>query len=149
MNEALNPSHIKVVFAGTPHFADAALQALLKHRFNVVGVLTQPDRPSGRGLKLTPSPVKHTALAHNIPVHQPRSLRLDGKYPEDAADAQAVAAALVRRLDDQLLDVVDHVGALLGVQAPVARPVVGPEHADLTVEQVTPVRCLVHYRVNC
>ncbi len=88
MNNAVNPRDINVVFAGTPHFADAALQALLKHGFNVVAVFTQPDRPSGRGLKLTPSPVKQTALAHNIPVHQPRSLRLDGKYPDDALAAQ-------------------------------------------------------------
>jgi methionyl-tRNA formyltransferase len=88
------PCDIKVVFAGTPHFADAALQALLKQGFNVVAVFTQPDRPSGRGLKLTPSPVKQTALAHNIPVHQPRSLRFDGKYPEDAATAQAALNTL-------------------------------------------------------
>jgi methionyl-tRNA formyltransferase len=88
------PCDIKVVFAGTPHFADAALQALLKQGFNIVAVFTQPDRPSGRGLKLTPSPVKQTGLAHNIPVHQPRSLRLDGKHPEDAAAAQAVLNTL-------------------------------------------------------
>jgi methionyl-tRNA formyltransferase len=85
---------MKIIFAGTPHFADAALQALLKQGFNIVAVFTQPDRPSGRGLKLTPSPVKQTALAHNIPVHQPRSLRLDGKYPEDAAAAQVALNAL-------------------------------------------------------
>lgn len=85
---------MKVVFAGTPHFADAALQALLRAPFNVVAVLTQPDRPAGRGLKLTPSPVKQTALAHGVTVHQPRSLRLDGKYPEDASAAQAHLAQL-------------------------------------------------------
>ena len=54
-------------------------------------VLTQPDRPAGRGLKLQASPVKQLALEHGMPVAQPRSLRLDGKYPEDAAAARAGA----------------------------------------------------------
>lgn len=85
---------MKIVFAGTPHFADAALRALIEAGFNVVGVLTQPDRPSGRGMKLTPSPVKQTALENAIPVFQPLSLRLDGKYPEDAASTQAALLAL-------------------------------------------------------
>ncbi len=92
---------MNIVFAGTPHFADSALQALLAQPqcghaddFKVVAVFTQPDRPSGRGLKLTPSPVKLTALANGIPVHQPRSLKIDGKYPDDARVAQAVLADL-------------------------------------------------------
>ena len=54
----------------------------------IVLVLTQPDRPAGRGMKLQASPVKQWALEHGIPVAQPRSLRLDGKYPEDAAAAR-------------------------------------------------------------
>ena len=85
---------MKIIFAGTPHFADAALLALLAASMNVVAVFTQPDRPAGRGLKLTPSPVKQTALAHGIAVHQPRSLRLDGKYPQDAAAAQTALTEL-------------------------------------------------------
>ena len=85
---------MRIIFAGTPHFADVALQALLAAGHSIVAVLTQPDRPAGRGLKLTPSPVKLTALAQGIPVHQPRSLRLDGKYPEDAAAAQALLRGL-------------------------------------------------------
>ncbi len=85
---------MRLVFAGTPHFADSALQALIHRGFDVVGVLTQPDRPSGRGMKLTPSPVKQTALAHGIAVYQPLSLRLDGKYPQDAASAHAALRAL-------------------------------------------------------
>jgi methionyl-tRNA formyltransferase len=85
---------LNIVFAGTPHFADSALRALLAAEFNVVAVLTQPDRPSGRGLKLTPSPVKQTALAHGIASLQPMSLRLNGKYPQDAANAQATLLAL-------------------------------------------------------
>jgi methionyl-tRNA formyltransferase len=88
----------RVGFAGTPEFSKLALHAMLNAGFEVPLVLTQPDRPSGRGLKLTPSAVKQLALEHNIPVIQPRSLRLDGKYPEDAQAAQ-------RALLDAQLDV--------------------------------------------
>ena len=80
---------MKVVFAGTPEFARTALEALLDAGFDVPLVLTQPDRPAGRGLRVHASPVKQLALASGIAVAQPRSLRLDGKYPEDAAAAQA------------------------------------------------------------
>ena len=62
-------------------------------------VLSQPDRPAGRGMKLQASPVKQCALEHGIAVAQPRSLRLDGKYPEDAAAAQAAIAAAPGRRD--------------------------------------------------
>ncbi|MEZ5606548.1 MAG: methionyl-tRNA formyltransferase [Burkholderiaceae bacterium] len=84
---------MKLVFAGTPEFARTALHALLEAGFAVPLVLTQPDRPAGRGLKLQASPVKQLAQAHGIAVAQPRSLRLDGKYPEDAAAAQAALQA--------------------------------------------------------
>ena len=84
---------MKVVFAGTPEFAQVALEHLLAAGFEVPLVLTQPDRPAGRGMKLQASPVKQTALAHSIPVAQPLSLRLDGKYPEDAAAARAALLA--------------------------------------------------------
>ncbi len=84
---------MKVIFAGTPDFARVALQALLDAGFSVPLVLTQPDRPAGRGMKLQASPVKQLAQAHGIAVAQPRSLRTDGKYPEDAADTQAAIAA--------------------------------------------------------
>ena len=84
---------LKLIFAGTPEFARTALQALLDAGHAITLVLTQPDRPAGRGMKLQASPVKQLALAHGIPVAQPRSLRLDGKYPEDAAAAQAAIAA--------------------------------------------------------
>lgn len=85
---------LKVVFAGTPDFAQLALTAILDADFHVPLVLTQPDRPSGRGMKLRPSPVKQAALDANIPVAQPRSLRLDGNYPEDAAALQQQLLAL-------------------------------------------------------
>ena len=88
---------MKVIYAGTPEFARVALQALHQAGFAVPLVLTQPDRPAGRGMQLQPSPVKQWALAHGLApgqICQPRSLRLDGKYPEDAALArQAIAAA--------------------------------------------------------
>lgn len=79
---------MRVIFAGTPDFARVALERLHAARFDMALVLTQPDRPAGRGMKLQPSPVKQFAQAHGIPVAQPRSLRLDGKYPEDAAAAR-------------------------------------------------------------
>ena len=85
---------MKIVFAGTPAFARAALERLHAAGFDIALVLTQPDRPAGRGLKLQASPVKQFALAHGIPVAQPRSLRLDGKHPQDAASArESIAAA--------------------------------------------------------
>ena len=80
---------MKVVFAGTPEFAAQALEALLRAGFEVPLVLTQPDRPAGRGMKLQASPVKQLAQRHGIPVAQPMSLRLDGKYPDEAAAARA------------------------------------------------------------
>lgn len=84
---------MRVVFAGTPEFAAVALERLLAAGFDVPLVLTQPDRPAGRGMKLAPSPVKVLAASRGIPVAQPRSLRLDGKYPEDAAEARAALQA--------------------------------------------------------
>lgn len=88
---------MRVIFAGTPEFARVALEQLLAAGFTVPLVLTQPDRPAGRGMKLQASPVKQCALAHGIPVAQPRSLRLDGKYPDDAAAARD--ALLAARAD--------------------------------------------------
>jgi methionyl-tRNA formyltransferase len=79
---------MRVAFAGTPEFARAALERLHAAGFAIPLVLTQPDRPAGRGMKLQPSPVKQFAQAQGMPVAQPRSLRLDGKFPEDAAAAR-------------------------------------------------------------
>ena len=86
---------MKIIFAGTPHFAAAALETLLAQQFDVVAVLTQPDRPAGRGMQLTPSPVKQLALQHGLPVLQPRSLKDDDiqrELAEYAADVMVVAA---------------------------------------------------------
>ena len=79
---------MRVIFAGTPEFARVALERLLQAGLEVPLVLTQPDRPAGRGMKLQASPVKQCALEHGIRVEQPMSLRLDGKYPEQAAAAR-------------------------------------------------------------
>ncbi len=77
---------MRVAFAGTPEFARAALAALLEAGFAVPLVLTQPDRPAGRGQKLQMSPVKQLALAHGLAVHQPERLK-------DPASHQALRAA--------------------------------------------------------
>ena len=66
---------LKIIFAGTPDFSVPPLKALIDSPHEVVAVYTQPDRPAGRGRKLTPSPVKACALEHNIPVYQPEKLR--------------------------------------------------------------------------
>ena len=84
---------MRVIFAGTPEFARVALERLLDAGFIVPLVLTQPDRPAGRGMKLQASPVKQCAQEHGIVVAQPRSLRLDGKYPDEAAAAKAAIDA--------------------------------------------------------
>ncbi len=69
-----NHPNLRIVFAGTPHFAIPALQRLLTHGFKPLAVLTQPDRPAGRGRHLTASPVKQMAEAEHIPVFQPATL---------------------------------------------------------------------------
>ncbi|KFF69713.1 methionyl-tRNA formyltransferase [Pectobacterium brasiliense] len=79
---------LRIIFAGTPDFAARHLDALLSSGHEVVGVFTQPDRPAGRGNKLTPSPVKVLAEQHSIPVFQPKSLRPE----ENQAMVQALNA---------------------------------------------------------
>jgi methionyl-tRNA formyltransferase len=84
---------MKVIFAGTPEFAVPALQAIIDAGHEVVQVLTQPDRPAGRGMKLKPSPVKALALNHQIPVYQPESLRtVEAQSLLAACDVMVVAA---------------------------------------------------------
>ena len=84
---------MRVIFAGTPEFARVALEQLQAAGHEIPLVLTQPDRPAGRGMKLQASAVKQWALNQNIPVAQPKSLRLDGKYPQDAEAARAAIEA--------------------------------------------------------
>ena len=91
----MNQTPLRIIFAGTPEFAKASLQALLNHQeendYELVGVYTQPDRPSGRGQKLVASPVKKMATAHNIPIFQPRNFKAD----EDKAQLVALNADIM------------------------------------------------------
>ena len=86
---------MKIIFAGTPEFARLALAAIIEAGHEVALVLTQPDRPSGRGMKLTPSPVKQEAENHGIPVFQPASLKDPASHQpirEAGAEVMVVAA---------------------------------------------------------
>lgn len=82
---------LRIIFAGTPEFAAEHLKALLGSRHQVIAVYSQPDRPAGRGKKLTASPVKEVALAHEIPVYQP----LNFKSPEAVEELAALTADLM------------------------------------------------------
>ncbi len=91
---------MRVGFAGTPAFAAAALAAICAAGYTVPVVLTQPDRPAGRGLKLQASVVKQFAQSHGLAVLQPQGLKLDGRY---AADAQAARQVLQAAVPDVLV----------------------------------------------
>ena len=91
---------LSVAFAGTPAFAATALAAIHAAGHALPLVLTQPDRPAGRGLKLLPSAVKQFALLQGLALAQPQSLRLDGRF---AADAQAAREALLAARPDVLV----------------------------------------------
>ncbi|WP_085317923.1 methionyl-tRNA formyltransferase [Derxia lacustris] len=85
---------MRIVFAGTPEFAATALAALIAAGHQIALVLTQPDRPAGRGMKLQPSPVKALALAHGIEVFQPATLRPEhARLGAEGAEAQRRLAA--------------------------------------------------------
>ncbi|MCW8333569.1 methionyl-tRNA formyltransferase [Vibrio paucivorans] len=79
---------LRIVFAGTPDFAARHLAALLSSEHEVIAVYTQPDRPAGRGKKLTASPVKNIALEHDIPVYQPENFKSD-EAKQQLADLNA------------------------------------------------------------
>ena len=109
---------LRVIFAGTPEFAAAALAAIHEAGFPVPLVLTQPDRPAGRGMKLQASPVKRYAEEHGLSVAQPPSLRRNGKYPAEATAAidllratphdVMVVAAYGLILPQEVLDIAPH-----------------------------------------
>ncbi|MDP1652575.1 MAG: methionyl-tRNA formyltransferase [Rhodocyclaceae bacterium] len=101
---------MKIAFAGTPEFAAVALRSLLDAGFEIPLVLTQPDRPAGRGQKLVASPVKQVAQAHNIPVHQPERLKDPATHvPLIAAAPDAlVVAAYGLILPQAVLDIPKH-----------------------------------------
>lgn len=81
----MDSSSLRIVFAGTPEFAAAHLQALIDAGLQIVGVYSQPDRPAGRGQKLAMSAVKQLAVEHQLPVYQPVSLRNEEAQAELAA----------------------------------------------------------------
>ena len=86
---------LRIIYAGTPDFAVPGLAALLDSGHQIVAVYTQPDRPSGRGRKIKPGPVKQLALEHDIPIYQPPNLRNEGDQQQLAAlkpDLMVVAA---------------------------------------------------------
>ncbi|MBP6625646.1 MAG: methionyl-tRNA formyltransferase [Chitinophagaceae bacterium] len=86
---------MRIIFLGTPDFAVASLNALIVHKFDVVAVVTAPDKPAGRGMKLQQSAIKKYALEHNIPVLQPEKLKdpnFLGELKSFQADLQVVVA---------------------------------------------------------
>jgi methionyl-tRNA formyltransferase len=109
---------LRVIFAGTPEFAAAALAAIHRAGFPVPLVLTQPDRPAGRGMKLQASAVKRYAQEHGLAVAQPPSLRRNGKFPAEASAAVdllratphdvMVVAAYGLLLPQEVLDIPPH-----------------------------------------
>jgi len=97
---------VRIVFMGTPEFAVPSLKALIREGYEVVGVFTQPDRPKGRGNKLTPSPVKVAATEAGIPVYQPERIRKTGV--EDLRSLKpdlCVTAAFGQILSKEILDI--------------------------------------------
>src|SRR6187455_904598 len=105
VTESGEARRLRIVYFGTPQFAVPTLEALLASRHIVSGVITQPDRPKGRGQRLQPTPVKATALPHSVPVFQPERLRT----PEVRATLQdwtpdlGVVAAYGKLLPEDLL----------------------------------------------
>ena len=97
---------MRILFMGTPDFAGPSLRALVEAGHELCGVFTQPDKPKNRGMKLQPTPVKEYALAHEIPVFQPDSVR-DGRALEQIralAPEMIVVAAYGRILPVEILD---------------------------------------------
>lgn len=96
---------MRIVFMGTPDFAEASLKKLIDEKFDVVGVFTQPDKPKGRGMELSFSPVKELALAGGLPVYQPVKMRDGTAYEEIKALSPdiLVVVAYGRILPDEIL----------------------------------------------
>ncbi len=138
---------MKIIYAGTPEFAVPALQALLDSEHHVIAVYTQPDRPAGRGRKLTASPVKLLAQTHEIPVYQPLNLKdkeAQAEFKALQADLMVVAAyGLI--LPKQILEAPTHGclnihGSLLPRwrgAAPIQRAIAaGDETTGITIMQM-------------
>jgi methionyl-tRNA formyltransferase len=100
----------KIIFMGTPDFSVPVLQQLLKDGYEVIGVVTQPDRPKGRKKEITPPPVKAEAVKHNIPVYQPEKLRKSEELQQILAlqPDLIVTAAYGQILPKELLEIPTH-----------------------------------------
>ena len=98
---------MRILFMGTSEFAVPALRELIAHRFELMGVVTQPDRPSGRGKRLNPPPVKVIATEHNLPVYQPEKVRKPDfmSVLERLAPDVIVVAAFGQLLPQTVLDI--------------------------------------------
>lgn len=135
--------HMRIVFMGTPDFAACSLKALIEHSCEIAGVFTQPDKPRGRGMDVSFSPVKTLALEHGIPVYQPEKLR-DGTALETLKALRPdliVVVAYGRILPDDILALpplgcVNVHGSLLPKyrgSAPIQRAVLGGDtHTGVT-----------------
>lgn len=95
----------RIVFLGTPEFAACVLQGLIDADYNVVAVVSQPDKPVGRKKILMPTPVKEVALKHNIPVYQPISLRKDFEFLKELDVDMLITTAYGQILSQEVLDI--------------------------------------------
>ena len=143
----MSPASLRIIFAGTPDFAAQHLQALLDGPHQVVAVYSQPDRPAGRGRKLTPSPVKALALEHAIEVQQPISLKPEAaqkmlaSYQADVMVVVAYGLILPQVvLDTPRLGCINVHGSLLPRwrgAAPIQRAILaGDQQSGVTVMQM-------------
>jgi len=143
----VSPASLRIIFAGTPDFAAQHLQALLDGPHQVVAVYSQPDRPAGRGRKLTPSPVKALALEHAIEVRQPISLKPEAaqemlaSYQADVMVVVAYGLILPQVvLDTPRLGCINVHGSLLPRwrgAAPIQRAILaGDQRSGVTVMQM-------------
>jgi methionyl-tRNA formyltransferase len=102
---------MRVLFWGTPDFAVKSLKALIKSNHQVVGVITQPDKPRGRGQKIQPTPVKEEALKHNIPVFQPEKIKNNQEFLETIKKLNpdiSVVVAYGKILPEEIINIPKH-----------------------------------------
>lgn len=99
---------MRIVFMGTPDFAVPSLERLIEDGHEIIAVVTQPDRPQSRGMKMTASPVKECALKHNLPVYQPEKIKKDKDFIEKYKEMKpelAVVVAFGQILSKEILDI--------------------------------------------
>jgi methionyl-tRNA formyltransferase len=102
---------MRVLFWGTPDFAVKSLKALIESNHQVVGVVTQPDKPKGRGQKIQPTPVKEEALKHNIPVFQPEKIKNNSEFLETLKKLNpdiSVVVAYGKILPEEIINIPKH-----------------------------------------